>query len=188
MARTETQSGRMEGEHRQAVETRLPVVDRLYRLQPADLGGMHARPHSVVVRFVGSQGVERPVPVMHFEGVAKPLMLDAVNVAAIVRIAGSSLPRDWLRTEVVLAVVVEDGLPCIRLLAPGDPMLGALRRKSAAVERTRAFRLYLRQALRAALAFGSLAAILLLAVFLIENWAALLAMVLSAFAALRNAS
>jgi hypothetical protein len=176
----------MEGERSQAVEGRQPVVDRLYRLQPADLGGLHARPRDAVVRFVGMQGVEHPTPVLHFEGIAKPLLLDGPNIAAITRITGSPLPRDWLRKVVVLAVVDEGQGLIVRLYPPGAPVLAKLHRRSVQAERAQARRLYLRQALRAALLFAGLGAIAFLAIFLIENWAALLAVVLGAVDALRN--
>ncbi len=105
MARTVTQSERVEGERSQAVMQPQPVVDRLYRLQPADLGGVNARPRRATVRFVGTQGIERPAPVLHFQGIAKPLILDAANVTAMAALAGSPLQRDWLGKDVVLAVV-----------------------------------------------------------------------------------
>src|SRR5688572_23933069 len=137
MAHTATQAKRIDGERNQAADSQVPVVDRLYRLQAADLGGVHSRPRSATVRFVGAQGIERPAPVLHFAGVAKPLVLDAANVAAIVRLAGSPLQRDWLGQEVVLAVVSEEETPVVRLFAPGDPALAGLRRRSVRAERTK---------------------------------------------------
>jgi hypothetical protein len=188
MARTVTQAERMEGERSQAADRSLPVVDRLYRLQPADLGGVHARPRPATVRFVSAQGIERPAPVIHFQGMAKPLVLDAANVSAMANLAGSPLQRDWLGLEVVLAVVVEGDTPRIRLLAPGDPALAGLHRKSVQAERTKALHLYTRQALRAAVLFLGLIAASYTAIYLIDNWAALLAALLSVVDALRNNS
>lgn len=192
MARTITQAERVEGERSLAVQApaqmRAPVVDRRYRLLPADLGGLHARPRPATVRLVGTQGIECPAPVLHFAGMSKPLLLDAANVVAIARIAGSPLQRDWLQQKVVLAVVVEDGGPVIRLFAPSDPALSTLRRKSVQVERARVRSRYLRQFLRALLAFGGLITAAIAAVYLIENWPALLAVALAAIDALRSSS
>lgn len=186
MARTVTQSERVEGEHSMAFTQPLPVVDRLYRLQPADLGGLHARPRRATVRFVGTQGIERPAPVLHFQGVAKPLVLEGGNVLAMASLAGSPLQRDWLGKEVVLGVVVEDNIPSIRLFAPGDPALAGLRRKSVHAERARTRSLYLRQVIRAALVFLVLLAAAYAIVYVIDNWATLVAAVLAFVAALRS--
>jgi hypothetical protein len=140
------------------------------------------------VRFVGAQGIERPSPVLHFEGVAKPLVLDGANVSAIARLAGSPLQRDWLGHEVVLAVLVEGQAPVIRLFAPGDPALAGLRRKSVQVEHAKARSQYMRQMLRAGIVFLGLIAAGYVAVYLIENWSALLAAALSVVDILRNNS
>ena len=186
MARTVNQSERVEGERSQAVLQPQPVVDRLYRLQPADLGGIHARPLRATVRFVGTQGIELPAPVLHFQGIAKPLVLDAANVTAMAALAGSPLQRDWLGTDLVLAVVVESGTPAIRLFGPGDPALAGLQRKSVQVERAKTRSLYLRQAMRAAGVFLVLIAAAFGVVYVIDNWAVLTAAVLSFVAALRS--
>lgn len=189
MARTVTQSERVEGERSQAVLLPQPVVDRLYRLQPADLGGINARPHRVTVRFVGMQGIERPAPVLHFQGIAKPLILDAANVTAMAALAGSPLQRDWLGKDVVLAVVGKDNeqdIPAIRLFAPGDAALVGFQRKSIQAEHARTRSIYLRQAMRAAVVFLVLLAVAYGVVYVIDNWAALLAAVLALISALRS--
>ena len=189
MARTVTQSERVEGERSQAVLLPQPVIDRLYRLQPADLGGVNARPHRATVRFVGTQGIERPVSVLHFQGIAKPLILDAANVTAMAALAGSPLQRDWLGKDVVLAVVGKDNeenIPAIRLFAPGDPALAGFQRKSVQAEHARTRSLFLRQATRAAVVFLVLLAVAYGVVYVIDNWAALAAAVLAFISALRS--
>jgi hypothetical protein len=187
MARTVTQSERVDGERSLSANKPVPVVDRFYRLQPADLGEAIPRPRTVTVRFVGMQGIERPSPVLYFEGVAKPLVLDAPNVDAISHIAGSPLQRDWLGQTVVLAAVAQDdNTLVVRIFAPGDSALKALHRKSVRAERARARSIYIRQATRAAFLFAGLVALGILAIFVIENWAVLLEAVLSAVDALRN--
>lgn len=189
MARTVNQSERIEGERSQAVLRPQPVVDRLYRLQPADLGGVHARPQRATVRFVGTQGIERPVPVLHFQGIAKPLVLEGANLTTMAILAGSPLQRDWLGKDVVLAVVADDAAgspPAIRLFAPGDPALAGLRRKSVQVERARTRSLYFRQAMRAAAVFLVLLIAAIGVVYVIDNWAALAAAALSMINTLRG--
>jgi hypothetical protein len=186
MARTVTQPERVEGERSQAVIQPQPIVDRLYRLQPADLGGVHAPPRSATVRFVGTQGIERPAPVLHFQGIAKPLVLDAANVTTMAALAGSPLQRDWLGKEVVLGVVVEDNMPVVRLFASGDPALAGLRRKSVQAERAKTRSLYLRKAMRAAVVFLVLIAATYGVVYVIDNWATLAAAILSFVNALRS--
>lgn len=189
MARTVNQSERVEGERSQAVLRPQPVVDRLYRLQPADLGGVHARPIAATVRFVGTQGIERPAPVLHFQGIAKPLVLEGTNVTAMALLAGSPLQRDWLGKDVVLAVVANDNegaTPAIRLFAPGDPALAGLRRRSVQAERARARSLYFRQALRAAAVFLVLLVVAFGIVYVIDNWATLVAAVTSLINTLRG--
>jgi hypothetical protein len=188
MARTFTQVERVDGERNQAAEKLIPVVDRLYRLQPADLGGVHSRPRTVTVRFVGAQGIERPAPVLHFEGIAKPLVLDGLNVSAMARLAGSPLQRDWLGQKAVLAVVVEEGVASIRMFSPDDPALAGLRRKGIQAERSRVRNQYARQALRVAVTFLGLIAAGYVAIYLIANWEALWAAILSVVDMLRNAS
>ncbi|MFN8464101.1 MAG: hypothetical protein U0X20_01060 [Caldilineaceae bacterium] len=179
MARTVNQSERVEGERSQAAVQTQPVVDRLYRLQPADLGGVNARPRRATVRFVGTQGIELPAPVLHFQGIAKPLVLDAVNVTSMAALAGSPLQRDWLGKDVVLGVVVEDNTPVVRLFAAGDPVVAGLQRKSVQAERARTRSLYFRKAMRAAVVFLVLIVAAYGVVLVINNWTTLIAAVLS---------
>jgi hypothetical protein len=72
------------------------------------------------------------------------------------------------------------------VFAPDDPALTAIRRRSIRAERAQARSHYLRQALRAALVFGGLIAVAVLAFYLVENWTLILEAVLSAVDALRN--
>lgn len=174
MAHTISQARRVEGEHQHGMTVSAQVVDRYYRLQPNDLGGPDSPPRLATVRLVGVQGVEDPLPVLHLAGIAKPLLLDAANVAAITRIAASPLQRDWTGRAVALAVVREGGAPVIRLHAPGDPVVADLRRKSQAAARARAAAAALRGALRYSLVLVALLLLAGAAFYLFENWAMLL--------------
>jgi len=173
MAGTVSQADRIEGERQHGMAI-MPVVDRYYRLQPVDLGGLFAGPRIAVVRQVGAQGFEQPQPILHLTGIAKPLLLDESNVAALARIAGSPLQRDWVGREVAVAVVAEDGALAIRLFAPADPQVESLRRKSRAAARSRTTSLWLRQLLRYTLLVASLLLAGGAALYLLENWGMLL--------------
>lgn len=91
------------------------VVDLHYRLQPEHLASGNVQ---VVVRAVTSQGIEELVPLLHFEGIARPLLLDAANLTAMRAIAGSPLPVDWPGQTLALRVVAEEGASHIRIIAP----------------------------------------------------------------------
>ena len=115
----------------------------------------------------------QPQPMLHLAGLTKPLLLDAANVAALTRIAASPLQRDWVGREVTLAVVPEGSQLVIRLFAPDDPALGALRRKSRAAARARTTARWLRRLLRYALILLFLLALASAALYVYQNWAML---------------
>lgn len=169
MARTVSQADRIEGE-RQHNTAIAPVVDRYYRLQPVDLGGLYAEPRIAVVRHVGAQGFEQPQPILHLAGIGKPLLLDATNVAALAEITASPLQRDWIGCEVAIAVVTENGALAIRLYSPTNPELKSLRRRSRDAVRARTASLWLRKLTRYALLVLSLLLVGGVALYLFENW------------------
>lgn len=177
MAHTVSQARRVEGERQHGTAAPAQVIDHYYRLQPRDLGGLHALPRPANVRLVGVQGVEEPLPVLHLAGIPKPLLLDATNMAALTRIAASPLQRDWVGREVVLAVVPENGAPVIRLFASGDPTVADLRRKSQSAARAQALAAGLRRTLRYTLLLLALVLLAATALYLFENWAMLLELV-----------
>lgn len=178
MSRTISQADRIEGERQHRMGEQVSVVDRLYRLQPADLGGTHAPPRTAVVRQVGAQGIEQPQTMLHLAGLTKPLLLDAANVAALTRITASPLQRDWVGREVALAVVPANSSPnaplTIRLFAPDDPYLDVLRRKSQTAARARATTALLRRLLRYASVLLALLVLAAAAFYVYQNWATLL--------------
>jgi hypothetical protein len=200
MSRTISQAERIKGERQHRLGAQSSVVDRFYRLQPADLGGIDAPPRAAAVRHVSAQGIEQPQPLLHLEGLTKPLLLDAANVAALTRITASPLQRDWVGRAVVLAVVpadCADGSPSsgpnsspstgsngssnaspnhtlvIRLFAPDDPYLNVLRRRSQAAARARATAAFVHRALRYASVLLALLVLLAAAFYLYQNWATL---------------
>lgn len=175
MARTVSQAERIEGERQHGTAV-APVVDRYYRLQPQDLGGIYAPPRIACVRHVGVQGVERPQSILHLAGMAKPLLLDAHNVAVLTRLAASPLQRDWVGREVALAVVPEDGALALRLFAPDDPQLRVLRHKSRTAKRARHTAVLVRQVMRSALILLILVAAGGAVFYLYENWGMLVEM------------
>jgi len=113
-----SQTNRINAERQRQPVADPDVVATRYRLQPADL----PEPRQLVVRVVVGQGVETFTPVLHFAGLAKPLVLDAANAAAMAAVAGSPLFGDWVGCLVELRVVTEAGIERIRLVpAPSLP-------------------------------------------------------------------
>jgi len=93
------------------------VIDRQYRLLPADLAG---KPRKVIVRGVTVEGVEYVTPLIHFEGVGRPLALDAAQRIEMAHIARSTILADWVGAAVVLQPVRTNGQERIRLQALED--------------------------------------------------------------------
>lgn len=89
-------------------------VDSKYRLHPTDLGG---RPRTALICRVGYEGVEEMTPLLHFEGIARPLALDAEQRIQMAGIARSTLTADWVGMALVLRPAREGGEETIRLLA-----------------------------------------------------------------------
>lgn len=90
------------------------VIDRRYRLLPADLAG---KARQVIVRGVTVEGVEYVTPLIHFEGVGRPLALDARQRIEMSRIARSTILADWVGASLVLQPVRDHGQDRIRLYA-----------------------------------------------------------------------
>ena len=88
------------------------VIDRQYRLLPNDLAG---KPRKVIVRGVTVEGVEFVTPLIHFEGVGRPLALDAAQRIEMARIARSTILADWVGASLVLQPVRDKGQERIRL-------------------------------------------------------------------------
>jgi hypothetical protein len=82
------------------------VVDSRYRLTAADLEG---KARVLMVTRVSYQGVENLQPLLHFEGVNKPLALDAEQRATIIRLARSSATSDWVGVLVKLWPIYANG-------------------------------------------------------------------------------
>lgn len=95
------------------------VIDRQYRLLPADLAG---KPRRVIVRSVSVEGVESVTPLLYFEGVGRPLALDANQRIEMAHIARSTVLADWVGAALVLQPVRDHGSERIRLL-PADGSL-----------------------------------------------------------------
>lgn len=76
-----------------------PIVDADYRLHIADLQG---QARQVVIANVTYQGIEEMVPVLHFEGQTKRLVLSAEQAAQVIQITGTPLFERWVNTSVIL--------------------------------------------------------------------------------------
>jgi hypothetical protein len=88
------------------------TIDIRYRLQPQDLGG---QPRPVLVRNVTLEGVEMLTPLVHFEGLARPLALDLEQRMQIADIAHSNLLVDWIGLPLILRPERQGAFETIRL-------------------------------------------------------------------------
>ncbi len=94
--------------------SRSEIVDAEYRLQPADLPGPSTR---VVIANVSYQGVEQMVPVLHFEGMTKRLVLTPDLVQRIVNLTGTPIFSRWVGITLVLEASRFDGVNAISVVA-----------------------------------------------------------------------
>jgi hypothetical protein len=79
--------------------SRSPIVDADYRLHAADLAG---QPRQVIIANVTYQGVEEMVPVLHFEGQTKRLVLSGEQAAQLLAITGTVLHQRWIGLPLIL--------------------------------------------------------------------------------------
>lgn len=92
------------------------TVDYRYRLVAADLEG-HTR--RVIVTRVSYQGVENLQPLLHFEGIGKPMALDMTQRLTISQIARSTAVSDWVGLMLELRPTHREGLAWIEIMEPG---------------------------------------------------------------------
>lgn len=158
------QAERLEAERRHAPQPLAHVIDQRYRLQPADLppGGLQAE-----VLRVTKQGVEAVIPMLHLRGVARPLLLDDVNVQRMTALAGSPLHENWTGVPVALRVENEPVGPVIRLFSPDATKAENTRAGAASARRSQ---------LRAALVLLLVLAVAFGAVYMVENWVMVLSL------------
>ena len=80
--------------------SRAVIIDHTYRLQAADIGQQFMR---VQIVSVSLQGLEESKPMLHLaEFPNRPLVLDAVQRDALLRITGSALFNDWVGQTIQL--------------------------------------------------------------------------------------
>lgn len=139
------------------------TIDQRYRMLPADLNG---RARQVIVRGVAVEGVEFVTPLVYFEGVGRPLALDADQRMEMARIARSTILSDWIGAALVLQPVRERGQDRIRLHALDEAgrVIVASAPATDAQGQNRAGAVLLRT-----LAVLLMVAFLLTAVWLVEN-------------------
>ena len=89
------------------------MVDERYRLTPADLNG---RSRQVMIKAVTFEGVEQFTPLLHFEGVARPLALDPAQRIDMAAVAHSTLTADWVGVALLLCPARGDEGDTIALL------------------------------------------------------------------------
>ena len=92
------------------------TVDHRYRFIAAHLGG---RSRTVMVTRVSYQGVENLQPMLHFEGIAKPLALDMTQRLVVSQIARSTAVSDWVGIMMELHPVEQDQRSWIEITPVG---------------------------------------------------------------------
>ena len=114
------QSDRLAAEQQSMqVATAKDIVKASYRLKPPELHHRHTR---ALIRSVGMQGLETLTPLVHFDGILKPLLLHPDDVALLQEYTGSSLFANWEGREVVVEKLMLDGVESIRLRRPDVPL------------------------------------------------------------------
>ncbi len=165
MATKSSQAQRIAAEAAQpradAQRARSEIMATAYRLQPDDLpnGFYTGKIHAIT-----TQGVETVTPLVHLEGLARPLALDAEDVATLVRMSGSPFTSEWIGRTVEARAVRIDGQRVVRLYAPGAATL-PIDRPAAPAPR--------RRGLRTVVGFLLILVLALLAVYLVEQGPAL---------------
>lgn len=159
MAYLFTQTTRVNAERNARPPARPDVVALRYRLQPADLPDRQ----QVVVRTVVGQGIETLSPVLHFGGLAKPLVLDAANATAMAAMTGSPLFGDWSGCQIELRVVKHNEVARI-LLGRVQPQAAGPTQAEPALLQTKW------RNLRSALLLVGILLLALTAVYLVDHW------------------
>lgn len=96
-------------------------VDERYRLTVDDLAG---RPRQVRIANVTTQGLEELVPVLHFEGITKRLVLTPAQSQQMIRASGSTIFADWVGRSLVLQPRRVAGEPQIAIQPTGGSVYG----------------------------------------------------------------
>ena len=89
-----------------------PIVDQRYRLTPADLQGRSA---VVTIMNVTLQGVEELHPVLHFDTIRKPLVLDPRQCDDVAHLTRSTIMQEWIGARLLLMPRLGDAGPTIEL-------------------------------------------------------------------------
>ena len=109
--------------------SRATIIDHAYRLQAADLG---RQPMRVKILSVSLQGLEESRPMLHLaEFPNRPLVLDAEQRNALMRITGSALFSDWVGQTVRLRMVHNGKSVEIEALEVNAPPLLPIHRPAA---------------------------------------------------------
>lgn len=134
------------------------VVERRYRLQADDL---IAGPVVVTITNVTVEGLETLRPVIHFDKLDKPLVLDPGSANDLAHLTRSAVMEEWIGHSVQLAPVEgPDGLALAFLLPAAPTPTVARLTRPAQEQRSRRSQAWLM-----ALVLG----LIFLAVYLLEN-------------------
>jgi hypothetical protein len=98
-----------------------PPLDERYRLTYADLAG---QPRRLRIANVTTQGLEDLVPVLHFDGTTKRLVLTPVQSQQLIALTGSTIFSDWIGQMVILQPRRAGSERQIALQPPDGPVRG----------------------------------------------------------------
>lgn len=135
-----------------------PVVQRRYRLRPEDLV---EGPVEATIVNISMEGLETLRPVLHFDSVAKPLVLTPGTANQLARVSGTAIMDEWIGLRIKLASTDSDDGLKLNILSPTEDVVKPLHitRPSREARRQRA-RTFL---------IALLLLLIFLAVFLLED-------------------
>ena len=134
------------------------IIQTRYRLQPQDLAG---RRMDVTITNVTIEGLESLTPVLHFDGIEKPMALHPGDANDMARITHSAVLHEWIGQTVSIASIDTGNGPRLAIFSPEQQMLDQPLSRSPQVEsRLRQWRTVL---------YALLLLLIVLFVFLYEN-------------------
>jgi len=91
------------------------TIQTLYRLQPEDLAGQRVE---VTITNVSIEGLESLTPVLHFDQLKKPMVLDPGNANDLARITQSAVMEEWIGQSVSIAPIETEQGARLALFSP----------------------------------------------------------------------
>ena len=96
------------------------IIRTRYRLQPQDLAG---RRMDVTITNVTIEGLESLTPVLHFDGIEKPMALHPGDANDMARITHSAVFHEWIGQTVSIASIDTGNGPRLAIFSPEQQTL-----------------------------------------------------------------